>query len=204
VEHRRVSPARSSVAKAVKGTTRFANDLFISYAQIDNRPTAPDQLGWISRFQASLEALISMRLGRRVRIWRDQKLSGNDSLSESSIEQLHKTAIMVSVVTPLYVQSEWCKRELKEFCEALEASGGLTVERQSRLAKVLITPVDIPESFPSVLTNTLGYEFFTLEQDVPLQLDPAYGEKFAQEYNRKVAKLAWELSQMLNRLEANA
>ena len=35
----------------------------------------------------------------------------------------------------------------------------------------------------------------------PLELDPAYGEKFAQDYNRKVGKLAWDVAQLLKKLE---
>ena len=47
------------------------------------------------------------------------------------------------------------------------------------------------------MKDVLGYEFFTLEDGAPLELDPAYGEKYAQHYNRKVAKLAWEVAQLL-------
>jgi hypothetical protein len=42
---------------------RFEKDLFISYAHIDNEPLTPEQKGWITRFHASLEALLSMRMG---------------------------------------------------------------------------------------------------------------------------------------------
>src|ERR1700674_1306985 len=44
---------------------RFEKDLFISYAHIDNEPLIPEQLGWITQFHASLEALMSMRMRRK-------------------------------------------------------------------------------------------------------------------------------------------
>ena len=43
--------------------------------------------------------------------------------------------------------------------------------------------------------------FSPLKTGSPLELDPAYGEKFAQDYNRKVGKLAWEVAQLLKKLE---
>ena len=41
-----------------------------------------------------------------------------------------------------------------------------------------------------------------LKDGAPLELDPAYGEKFAQDYNRKVGILAWDVAQLLKKLEA--
>lgn len=61
---------------------RFRKDLFISYAHIDNQPLNPEEKGWVSRFHASLEALLSMRLGQTAKIWRDDKLQGNDVFAD--------------------------------------------------------------------------------------------------------------------------
>ena len=179
---------------------RFAKDLFISYAHLDNKPLTPEQQGWISRFHATLEALLSMRLGQTAKIWRDDKLQGNDVFAKEIVEQFGQTAVLVSVLTPRYLNSDWCTREVREFCERAEQSGGVVVDNQARVFKVLKTPVDTQESLPAVLKDVLGYEFFTLEDGAPLELDPAYGEKFAQDYNRKVGKLAWDVAQLLKKL----
>ena len=53
------------------------------------------------------------------------------------------------------------------------------------------------------MKDILGYEFFTLEDGAPLELDPAYGEKFAQDDNRKVVKLVWNVAQLFKKLAAN-
>ena len=37
------------------------------------------------------------------------------------------------------------------------------------------------DSLPQVVQDVLGYEIFTIEDGTPLELDSAYGEKFAQE-----------------------
>ena len=182
----------------------FEKHLFISYAHIDNQPLTPEQKGWISRFHATLEALLSMRLGQAAKIWRDDKLQGNDVFADEIVDQFAQTAVLVSVLTPRYLNSDWCTREVREFCERAEHSGGVVVDNKARVFKVLKAPVDTQESLPAVVKDILGYEFFTLEDGAPLELDPAYGEKFAQDYNRKVGKLAWDVAQLLKKLEAGS
>ena len=181
----------------------FDKHLFISYAHIDNQPLTPEQKGWISRFHATLEALLSMRLGRTAKIWRDDKLQGNDVFAEEIVDQFTQTAGLVSVLTPRYLNSEWCTREVREFCESAARSGGVVVDNKARVFKVLKAPVDTQESLPAVVKDVLGYEFFTVESGAPLELDPAYGERFAQDYNRKVGILAWDVAQLLKKLEAD-
>jgi len=180
----------------------FEKHLFISYAHIDNQPLTPEQKGWISRFHATLEALLSMRLGQAAKIWRDDKLQGNDVFADEIVDQFTHTAVLVSVLTPRYLNSDWCTREVREFCKGAEQSGGVIVDNKARVFKVLKAPVDTQESLPAVVKDILGYEFFTMEDGTPLELDPAYGEKFAQDYNRKVGKLAWDVAQLLKKLEA--
>lgn len=179
----------------------FEKDLFISYAHIDNEPLTPEQEGWITRFHASLEALLSMRLGGQARIWRDNKLQGNDVFAGEIVDQFPHTALLLSVLTPRYLNSEWCTREVAEFCARAEESGGMVIENKARIFKVLKTPVDTQESLPQVVQAVLGYEFFTIEDGAPLELDSAYGERFGQDYNRKVGQLAWNISQMLKQLQ---
>src|SRR3954467_12059982 len=141
----------------------FQTQLFISYAHIDNQPLTPEQQGWISRFHASLDAMLSMRLGRKAEIWRDAKLAGNDIFANEIVGQFPRTALMVSVLSPRYVNSDWCTREIREFCEAAGNSGGVVVQNKSRVIKVIKTPIDNEENLPEVIRNTLGYQFFVFD-----------------------------------------
>ena len=178
----------------------FERHLFISYAHIDNQPLTPGQQGWISQFHASLEAMLSMRLGRRVKIWRDQKLQGNDVFADEIVQQFPKTAVLLSVLTPRYVESDWCTREIEEFCKAAENSGGLTLDNKARVIKVIKTPVESAGLLPPLLQEMLGYDFFTFVDEAPLELDPAFGPEMAQKYNLKLAKLAWDIAQLIKKL----
>jgi|SRR5271157_1719420 len=180
----------------------FEKQVFISYAHIDNEPLTPNQQGWISRFHAALSAMLSMRLGRKAEIWRDVKLTGNDIFADEIIQQFPKTALLISVLTPRYVESEWCTREVKEFVKSAETTGGVTVDNKSRVLKVIKIPVDSENALPEVMKLALGYPFYIFdEQQTPLELDPAYGEEFTQKFNLKLAKLAFDVAELIKKMD---
>ena len=182
----------------------FEQNVFISYAHIDDQPLTPGERGWISRFHASLKSLLSMRIGREAKIWRDEKLQGNDVFSDEIVAQFKQSAVLVSIVTSRYLNSEWCTREAREFCQSAQQAGRLVVGNKSRVFKVIKTPVDPreAESLPAPMKDLLGYEFFAIRDGVPFELDPAYGSEYAQLFNTKVATLAWDLKLLLAALEA--
>ena len=129
-------------------TGGFENHLFISYAHIDNVPLTPQQQGWVTRLHGALDAVLSMRLGRKAKIWRDAKLTGTDVFADTIVSQFPKTALMVSIITPRYIESEWCTREVTEFCKVAEAHGGVIVDNTLRMVKILKTPVDSENPLP--------------------------------------------------------
>ena len=181
----------------------FEKHLFISYAHLDNEPLTEQQQGWITRFHASLSTLLSMRMGRKAEIWRDTKLRGNDIFADEIVQQFPKTALLVSVLTPRYVESDWCTREVREFIKTTETSGGLVIDNKARVFKVIKSPVDSEARLPPVMKDALGYPFYVCDdEETPLELDPAYGGDLAQKYNLKLAKLAWDVAQLLEKLEA--
>ena len=54
------------------------NDIFISYAHLDDESLDEEQKGWITKFHRVLQVKLSQLLGESPTIWRDQKLSGSD------------------------------------------------------------------------------------------------------------------------------
>ena len=180
---------------------RFDQHAFISYAHLDDKPLSPHQQGWVSRFHVTLDALLSMRIGYPARIWRDDRLHGNDLFPSTILDQFNRTAVLISVLTPRYLASDWCTRELQAFCDQADKLGGLQCDKHSRVFKVLKSPVDDRAPLPPVMKDMLGYPFFVLEDGAPLELDAAYGERFEQDYNRRVAKLAWDAAQLIKQLE---
>lgn len=178
----------------------FDQDAFISYAHIDNEPLTPGQQGWVTQFHTTLQAMLSQRLGENARIWRDEKLNGNDVFTDEIVDQFAKTALLVSILSPRYVRSEWCTRELREFCEAAARAGGVTIGNKSRVFKVIKTPFETAASLPEAVQQTLGYEFYALDHGEPQELDPAFGDQARQQFLSKLSRLAWELAKSLQQL----
>lgn len=181
---------------------KFDQDLFISYAHLDNKPLPPSEAGWISRFHEALQAFINTRMGKEVRVWRDDKLNGTDVFSDEIVEQFRKTALLVSILTPRYVQSDWCSKEVREFCEAAEETGGVAIDNKSRLIKIIKTPIESEGELPEIASKVLGYEFFTRSPGgAPLELDTVFGAEQTQAYYEKIAQLAWDIKQLLDTLK---
>src|SRR4029453_4873400 len=82
-----LNPAVSSATPVKRSTglphMTFDHHAFISYAHIDNEPLTPGQKGWVAQFHATLQTMLSQRLGERARIWRDDKLDGNDVFAQA-------------------------------------------------------------------------------------------------------------------------
>lgn len=179
----------------------FSRHAFISYAHIDNQPLLDASDGWVTTFHRALGQLLSPKLGCVADIWRDERLTGNDIFSDEILQQFPSTAVLVSVLSPRYVKSDWCEKEIIGFCEAAERTGGVAVGNKSRIFKVIKTPIDAGEEVPPVLRDMLGYAFYETDEDhVPRELDPAFGDAARQEFLRKVNKLAWDMKTLLDEL----
>lgn len=182
---------------------QFDQHAFISYAHIDNEPLTPEQRGWVTQFHETLQTMLSQQLGERARIWRDQKLDGSDVFDDEIAAQLARTAILVSVLTPRYLRSDWCRREVEKFCEFAAHQGGLRQGNRWRYLKVVKTPVGHDEpALPEAARRSVGIEFFAEQDGRPTELDPAFGETARQAFLRKLSLVALSLADSLRALAA--
>src|SRR5262249_22226928 len=86
----------------------FKHDIFISYAHADNRG------GWVDEFHSCLANRLGV-LGVKPRIWPDKKLGGADVFSDEILDNLKRSALLVSVLSPNGMQSNWCEKERRQF-----------------------------------------------------------------------------------------
>lgn len=176
-------------------------EVFVSYAHLDNRPK---EAGWITRFEKTLQEFLDLRVGRVVRIWRDPKLQGNDVFADEITKRFGQSRILISVLSPRYVDSEWCLREISEFCAQAERSGGLRIGNQLRVFKIVKYPADQTE-LPKDVAGSLGYNFFVEKEGVTIELDPdKFGKDLEPQYNFTVARLAQDATDLLQKLAAHA
>lgn len=176
----------------------FEHDFLISYAHLDDQSLVEGEPGWIARLHRLLEIRVGQLLGEKPKVWRDPKLQGNDYFADTILERFPRIAALVSVLSPRYVHSEWCTRELKEFCRASEKSGGVRIADKSRIFKVVKTPVP-RDQHPAEVQPLLGYEFYVVDPQTgrPHELSQAYGPEAERAFLAKLDDLAYDIAKLL-------
>ena len=180
----------------------FEDEAFISYAHLDNVELVEGRKGWVANLHRALEVRVAQLLGKSPHIWRDPKLSGNDLFEDMLLDRLKRVAVLVTVVSPRYLKSEWTLRELNEFWHAAEGQGGINVGSRARVFKVLKTPVPLDKT-PPELRGLIGYEFFRIDPETGKirELDEVFGPEAHREFWIKLDDLAHDIVELLEALE---
>jgi hypothetical protein len=184
---------------------QFEADAFISYAHLDNLELVEGRKGWVANLQRALAVRVAQMLGKESRIWWDRKLCGNDDFDDTLIARLQRVALLVSVVSPRYVRSEWGRKEILAFCQAATEQGGIEIQDKCRLFKVLKTQVPL-DQHPPELQSVLGYEFFKVDPETgkPRELNEIFGPEAERDFWIKLDDLAHDMCGLLEMLERRA
>ena len=178
----------------------FETDIFISYAHIDNLTFVESDEGWIDKLHQALEIRLSQIRGEKVKIWRDRKLQGNDYFSDAILGIFPSVKIFIPILSPRYVKSEWCLRELQAFYNEAEKMGGVNVFGKSRIFKVIKTPISI-ERQPQELRDLIGYDFFEIDDSSrPREFSDLFGEDSQRKYWAQLDDLANDINETLETL----
>lgn len=163
----------------------FTDDIFISYAHIDDRPL-DDVDGWVTTLHERLNNRLAMLVGAELKIWWDQREQANQYLIGMIGDRISNTRLLVSIVTPRYLNSDWCRAEVSEFCRRADQTGGITIGDQPRVFKVVKTPVE-PEHDMDELRELVSFDFFEIDangnprefrQEVGANKDLKYWDRF--------------------------
>lgn len=177
---------------------KYEDEVFISYAHIDNQPLDECLKGWVETLHERLQIRLSQLTGEPVTIWRDRKLQGNDVFAETLVTRLSKAALLVTVISPRYVKSEWCLKELEEFCKSASERGGLNVGDKSRVFKVVKLHIPL-DSHPPQLRGVLGYEFYEYdaERGRAKEFNPEVIPQRDIKYWERLDDLAYDIKQLI-------
>ena len=153
----------------------FTNDIFISYSHFDDQ--AVDGSGWVTDFHRHLVIEVREELGEDVHIWRDPRITGATDFTKELEKQVRGSAILLAVLSPAYVKSEWCDWELRGFAGSRRI-GELWVDTKCRAIKIFKRPADV--SRLRVLAETEGMKFF--------DVDPAKGRSYEIDWSSDLYK----------------
>jgi hypothetical protein len=177
-------------------------DIFLSYAHVNNEPDPafPDRTGWVTTLVRGLKARLANKLGRvdSYDLWSDAKLAGNVEVTPEILGKLSGAAVILLVLSPAYLASEWCRRELTAFHEEIR-------RRKAGGGRVFIVEFDRvnPGEKPPELSALKGYRFWIEDPDNgnPETLGyPIVREKDLEEYYKRLNDLCIELVRELETL----
>jgi len=179
----------------------YSPHVFVSYSHIDDEPFNGTR--WVTEFHKNLVQRIQVYVGATVSVWRDPKLGGSDVFPQEIEKQVRGSAVLVSIISPGYVHSEWCRRELDTFLQAAEAHGGVHLGSKRRIVKVVKTPVKVAE-VPQMLQELNGHVFFREERDTgrfrEFLLDT--GGEARQKYEAAIDDIAQEVKTIFELLDS--
>ncbi len=175
-------------------------DLFISYAQVDNKPHSVDDKGWVTHFVNDLRNQVVSKLGRneKLDLWMDFRLRGSDNLSEEIEKSLQATQILLILLSHGWLESPWCRRELELFSK-------FHAEKKGRIFIVEVNAADKFKDAPAILHDMLGYRFWQRnDQNRVRQLGWPVPLKTHTDYWEQIADLSEDLALALkNRQQTN-
>jgi len=175
----------------------FEDDVFISYRHHNNELKDHNGKGWVDHFHERLEFQLTEILGYQPKVWRDTRMPGNVYIAGHLHHKLQSTRVMVSILSPGYVNSAWCMGELQEFCRLARASGGLEIDGRQRVFKVVKIPVPGPE--PSEVKDQVGFPFHVINHATqePEEFGHELGANKDQRYWKRLSSLAWAIRNVI-------
>jgi hypothetical protein len=198
---------------------KFAQDVFVSYAHVDNRPLLDQAvgwvgeapLGWVATLVRLLKNLLDQKLGRKdsCNVWFDSHdLRGHHTLDAEIAAQLQQSAAFVAILSPGYVKAVWCLAELGLFMRSFGAELG------NRMFIIEKDQIDVDESLPSELRTLWdprerqarrGYYFWYKDpNDQPRTFAVPIPDPAEKEYFRLIDDLARDLQSQLKAMREAA
>ncbi len=173
----------------------FENDIFISYAHVDNL-AAEGEPKWVEQFHKQLEIALTKRIGRigLLKIWRDKRLEGDNVFDETIQKNIDDSALFLALTSNGYLASDYCKDELQAFYKKAQTEQyGLQIGDRSRIYNALLTNISHKE-WPEEYGRISGHPFHDAEDEDTLGVPSALADK---KFHKQLRALVDSLYKML-------
>lgn len=129
------------------------NDVFISYAHVDNVPLTGIEHGWVNYFVDTFKKLFETHTGRPnlLKLWVD-KQSNDLRLIDDIPEQVKKSNLFLMILSSGYLESKYCQTEMECFLKKLK--------EDSRKKKQIFIVEKNRVSPPKALNSIISYRFW--------------------------------------------
>ena len=183
-----------------------ASDVLLNYASIDDYPLQDGKPGWVSQLHRNLEVRMEQLSGEKVQITRLPEDAITPEIEVELLQHVPQAKAMISVVSPPFIKSEVCRREVEHFWQGAEQTGGRFIEDKPRLLKVLKTAVSdqqIPRPLVDIFSPLFGFEFFEHDAETGRvrEFDETFGPTLKQRFFERVYDLAYDSCHVLSLLK---
>src|SRR5690349_21420315 len=115
----------------------FQYDLFVSYAHRNDAAWREGASGWVTDFVRTLKASLEER-NRDFKIWFDPALRTGEDFNAAIAKAISESAVFLSVLSPAYDESTYCRREVGEFRQQRHPTFGMKVGTLSRMQGIVL------------------------------------------------------------------
>jgi hypothetical protein len=144
--------------------------VFISYARKDNQPLGGD--GFVTFLRDRLREQLVDLGAPDLKLWLDtSNIDETDSFAPILEEQIVASSLMIVVMSPNWLTSEYCKREVERFTQRWRGEGEESV--RGRFKVVRKRPND-RTTWPTILQGQEGKAFFAGDLNNPTETEIAY------------------------------
>jgi predicted Ser/Thr protein kinase len=183
-----------------------ASDVLLNYAAIDDYPLQDGRPGWVSQLHRNLEVRMEQLSGEKVHIARLPEDAIEPAVEAELLQHVPHAKAMISVVSPPFLKSDVCRREVEQFWLGAGQAGGRYIKDKARLLKVLKTAVSehqMPRPLLDIFSPLFGFEFFELDGDTGRvrEFDETFGPALKQRFFERVYDLAYDGCQVLSLLK---
>jgi TIR domain len=132
----------------------FKYDLFISYAHQNDRPWH-----WVTEFIETLKEELASK-SRDFTIWWDPALRTGENFDVAIADAISQSAVFLSILSPAYGDSTYCKQEVEEFRQQRHPAFGLLVGSMSRMQAIVIDKEFTRDEWAPEFRSTSPQPFF--------------------------------------------
>lgn len=182
-------------------------DIFISYAQVNNVPSAGVDHGWVTYFEKELKTKVEERLGRigAVEVFIDYKrLSPGDEITPYIMNAVKNSAILIVILSDGYLKSDWCVRERNKFLELIKKRSSTSSSWSQSIKRIFVVDYDdIPaEDRPAELKEIFPPKFWVEdEKGVKTTLGWPKPDPYKPEYYTRIKQLSDKVAKILKKLK---
>lgn len=198
-----VGPRNAGTEESFSLEKLKTSDVLLNYASIDDYPLQEGKPGWVSQLHRNLEVRMEQLSGEKVNIARLPEEAVTPVNEAELLQHVPQAKAMISVVSPPFINSQMCRREVEHFWHGAEQTGGRYVKDKARLLKVMKTAVaeqQMPQPLGDIFSPLFGFEFYEHDADTGRvrEFDETFGPALKQRFFERVYDLAYDGCQVLS------